>query len=83
MGPPSPFCLVVVQAKDMASFNQDLDTSLALFAHFVRCYKDDRCVDPLQPLVKCRPGIPGEPHAGATTLDDGSRWVLGHCDIHT
>ena len=59
----------------MTKFNEDLDRAITLFAHFIRCYKDDRCKDPLLHVVKCRPAIVGDSLPGATSLDDGSRWV--------
>lgn len=63
------------QASEMTKFNEDLDRAITLFAHFIRCYKDDRCKDPLVHVVKCRPAIVGDSLPGATSLDDGSRWV--------
>jgi hypothetical protein len=61
------------QADEVAKVNRDLDRSLGLFAHFLRCYKDDRCAGALTVVHLRRPVICIEPLAGATTLDNDSR----------
>ncbi len=66
---------VAWQAEDIASVNKSVDRAIGLFSHFIRCYKDARCVSPLVVVARLRPSIPTEPLSGASTLDNESRCV--------
>lgn len=75
----TPMGTSVYLPEDVAKVNKDVDTCLQLFCHFLRCYKDDRCVAAMSVVKERREGINTEYLDGATTLDAGSRCCMLHC----